>query len=196
MGNKPTTMRRIMPLVAAVLVTGAGASARLSFAQEQQPPPPPPTQQPPVQPPAPQPEQQPDLLKAASDDPKLSRLVTAIKAAGLEETLKTGGPYTIFAPTTSAFAKMPEGAYDDLLKPENKEKLAGILKYHIVAQKLTEADLKEGAELKTLNGGTVKVKLQPSLTVNDAKVTKTDIQASNGVIYHIDTVLTPAPAPA
>jgi|GEM_PF-732522 Secreted and surface protein containing fasciclin-like repeats len=183
--------RLIAPLTAALILSAAGLSAtsRPSFAQEQTPPP--------VQIPEVPVQETPDLLKAIEDDSKLSRFATALKAAGLDETLKSGGPYTIFAPTTSAFAKLPDGALDDLLKPENKEKLAGILKHHIVAQKLTEADvakLQDGAELTTLSGEKIKVKLQPSVTVNDAKVTKTDIAASNGVIHHIDTLLIPAPA--
>jgi len=123
--------------------------------------------------------------------------VAAVQAAGLAEALKGDGPFTVFAPTEAAFkaleAKKP-GILADLLKPENKEKLAAILKYHVVSGKVLAADvvkLKDGAQVKTLQGQSIRVGNKNGVHINQAKVVKTDIIASNGVIHVIDAVLLP-----
>ena len=123
---------------------------------------------------------------------EVTTLVTAIKAAGLVDTLKGAGPFTVFAPTNAAFAKLPAGTLDDLLKPENKEKLKGILLYHVhVGKAVPAADVKTMA-LRTANGKPLAVTVDGgNVMINDAKVIKTDIPASNGVIHWIDTVVMP-----
>jgi len=127
----------------------------------------------------------------ASGAGNFSTLVTAIKAAGLVETLQGPGPFTVFAPTDAAFAKLPQGTLEDLLKPENKAKLAGILTYHVVPGKVMAADVKT-MMAKTVNGQELDIKVTDgAVTVNNAKVTKTDIAAKNGVIHVIDSVLMP-----
>ena len=119
-------------------------------------------------------------------------LVTAAKAAGLAETLKGPGPFTVFAPTDEAFAKLPAGTVESLLKPENKEKLAKILTYHVVAGKVMAADVVKLHSAKTVEGQTVAIRaMGGSVHVGKATVTKTDIETSNGVIHVIDTVLLP-----
>lgn len=123
---------------------------------------------------------------------KFTTLVAAVKAAGLVETLKGKGPFTVFAPTDEAFAKLPKETLESLLKPENKEKLAAILTYHVVAGKVTAADVVKLTEAKTVNGKSVKIKVADGVvTVDGAKVTKTDVSCSNGVIHIIDTVILP-----
>lgn len=118
-------------------------------------------------------------------------LVAAVKAAGLADTLNGKGPFTVFAPTDDAFAKLPAGTVENLLKPENKEKLAGILTYHVLAGKVMAADVKT-SNAKTVNGKEVAIKADGGkVTVGAANVVKTDIAASNGVIHVIDTVLIP-----
>jgi uncharacterized surface protein with fasciclin (FAS1) repeats len=103
------------------------------------------------------------------------------------------GPFTVFAPTDEAFAKLPAGTVESLLKPENKEKLKSILLYHVVPGNVTAKQVMKlnGRTVKTLEGGSIKVSTMNGVTVDDARVTKTDIQASNGVIHVIDTVLMP-----
>ena len=114
-----------------------------------------------------------------------------MKAAGLAETLSGTGPFTIFAPTNAAFAKLPAGTVEMLLKPENKAKLASILTYHVVAGKVLAADVKSGM-VKTVQGGEITIVANADgVTVNGAKVLKTDIVGSNGVIHVIDTVILP-----
>ena len=125
---------------------------------------------------------------------KFKTLVAAVKAADLVDTLKGDGPFTVFAPTDEAFAKLPKETLDDLLKPENKDKLAAILKFHVVSGKVTAADVVklDGKELKTVQGSSLAVKVDgDNVTVGGAKVTKTDIETKNGVIHVIDTVLLP-----
>lgn len=118
-------------------------------------------------------------------------LVAAVKAAGLVDTLSGPGPFTVFAPTDEAFAKLQAGTVDTLLKPENKEKLAAILKYHVLAGKVMAADVKT-MDVKTVNGKELPIKVEAGkVTVGGANVIKTDIAASNGVIHVIDTVLIP-----
>lgn len=132
-----------------------------------------------------------DIVEVASMNPDLSTLVTAVKAAGLVDALQGDGPLTVFAPTNEAFAKIPKATLDDLLKPENKEKLVAILTYHVVAGKVMAVDVKT-AKVETLNGKTLDVKVADGVvTVDKAKVISTDIPASNGVIHLIDTVVMP-----
>ena len=119
-------------------------------------------------------------------------LVAALKAAGLVATLEGAGPFTVFAPTDAAFAKLPPGTVDSLLKPENKKKLTDILTYHVVAGNVHAAEVVKMTTAKTLNGESVSIIVNgSSVKVNDANVTKTDIAASNGTIHVIDTVLLP-----
>jgi uncharacterized surface protein with fasciclin (FAS1) repeats len=118
-------------------------------------------------------------------------LTAALEAAGLTEALSGEGPFTVFAPTDAAFAKLPAGTLDELLKPENKDKLVEILKYHVVSGTVLSTDLQSG-DVKTIEGKSVAVKVEDSgVTVNTAQVTGADIKASNGVIHVIDQVLIP-----
>jgi uncharacterized surface protein with fasciclin (FAS1) repeats len=131
------------------------------------------------------------VVAIAAGNPDFSTLVAAVKAADLAETLSGAGPFTVFAPTNAAFDKLPKGTVEDLLKPENKAKLAAILTYHVVAGKVLAADVKTGM-VKTVQGTDLDVKVTADgVTVNDAKVVKTDIAGSNGVIHVIDTVVLP-----
>lgn len=132
-----------------------------------------------------------DIVAVASGSSHLKTLVTAIKAAGLADTLKGTGPFTVFAPSDSAFAKLPKGTVEELLKPENKEKLTSILTYHVVPGKVLSSDLKT-MMATTVNGQQLDVKVTGGkVMVNNATVTKADIPASNGVVHVIDTVLMP-----
>lgn len=132
-----------------------------------------------------------DIVAVASNAGNFTTLVAAVKAAGLVETLQGPGPFTVFAPTDEAFAKLPKGTVDNLLKPENRTKLASILTYHVVAGKVMAADVKT-MKAKTVNGQTLDVQVSDGkVTVDKAKVTKTDIAASNGVIHVIDAVVMP-----
>jgi uncharacterized surface protein with fasciclin (FAS1) repeats len=122
-------------------------------------------------------------------------LAAALGAAGLVETLKGAGPFTVFAPTDAAFAKLPAGTVENLLKPENKAQLAAILTYHVVPGKVMAADVVKIKEAKTVNGKLLHVKVDGSnVMINDATVTSADIAASNGVIHVIDTVVLPQAA--
>lgn len=119
-------------------------------------------------------------------------LVAAVKAAGLVETLSGPGPFTVFAPTNEAFAKLPAGAVDGLLKPESKAKLTGVLTYHVVAGALKAADLKDGQKLKTVQGEELTVSVKGGkVMINGANVTIADAVSSNGVTHVIDAVLMP-----
>lgn len=132
-----------------------------------------------------------DIVVVASGADNLKTLVAAVKAADLVDTLKGTGPFTVFAPTDEAFAKLPKGTLDNLLKPENKEKLVALLTYHVVPGKVMAADVKTG-EVKSVNGKELDIKVVGgAVTVDKAKVSKTDIAASNGVIHVVDTVLMP-----
>jgi len=133
-----------------------------------------------------------DIVDTAVAAGQFKTLAAALGAAGLIETLKGKGPFTVFAPTDDAFSKLPPGTVEGLLKPENKAKLTAILTYHVVAGKVTAADVVKLKDAKTVNGATVKITVNgKTVTINDAKVTKADIVASNGVIHVIDTVLLP-----
>ena len=132
-----------------------------------------------------------DIVAVASSAGNFKTLVTALKAAGLVETLQGKGPFTVFAPTDSAFAKLPAGTLEDLLKPQNKEKLVAILTYHVVPGKVMAADVKT-MKAKTVNGKELSIKVTDGkVMVDNANVVKTDVAASNGVIHVIDTVVMP-----
>lgn len=123
---------------------------------------------------------------------KFNTLVAAVKAADLVDTLKGPGPFTVFAPTDAAFAKLPAGTLEELLKPENKEKLVKILTYHVVAGAVHAKDVAKLTSAKTVSGGELKIHAgKGGVTINNAKVVKADIETSNGVIHVIDTVLLP-----
>jgi uncharacterized surface protein with fasciclin (FAS1) repeats len=132
-----------------------------------------------------------DIVAVAAGAGSFNTLVAAVKAAGLVETLQGPGPFTVFAPTDEAFAKLPAGTVESLLKPENKDKLVAILTYHVVPGKVMAADVKT-MKAKTVNGKELDIKVADgAVTVNSAKVIKTDVAASNGVIHVVDTVLLP-----
>ncbi|MFT6267431.1 MAG: putative surface protein with fasciclin (FAS1) repeats [Alphaproteobacteria bacterium] len=134
-----------------------------------------------------------DIVDVAAGDPDFSTLVTAIKAAGLVDALKADGPLTVFAPTNAAFAKLPAGTVDNLLKPENKEWLGAVLTYHIVAGKVMAADVVKVDSATSLQGQAITVMVTDGkVKVNKSNVVATDIKASNGVIHAIDTVLFPS----
>jgi len=135
-----------------------------------------------------------DIIDTATGEgmQEVTTLVAAIKAADLVETLKGEGPFTVFAPTNAAFEKLPKGTVEDLLKPENKEKLKSILLYHVhVGDAIMAKDVKT-MSLTTANGKALSVKADDSgVMINDAKVIKTDVVCTNGVIHWIDTVVLP-----
>jgi uncharacterized surface protein with fasciclin (FAS1) repeats len=135
-----------------------------------------------------------DIVDTAVSAGDFKTLVAAVKAAGLVDTLKGEGPFTVLAPTDEAFAKLPEGTVEKLLKPENKEKLASILKYHVIPSKAMATDVVKlyGKTVKSVEGGMIKVSVDgDTVKVNNAKVIKTDITCSNGVIHVIDSVIMP-----
>jgi uncharacterized surface protein with fasciclin (FAS1) repeats len=131
-------------------------------------------------------------VDTAVADGRFTTLVTAVQAAGLVDTLKGEGPFTVFAPTDDAFAKLPAGTVEELLKPENKQKLTDILLYHVVSGKVMAADVTKLTSATTVFGKDVTIKVDMgNVYINDAKVIITDIETSNGVIHVIDTVLLP-----
>lgn len=144
-----------------------------------------------------------DVIDIASADPQFSTFISAAKAAGLTDTLRGAGPYTLFIPTNDAFAKLPAGTLDTWLKPENKDQLVALLNYHILPGKLKAADvmaMTNPSTATTLGGKTIRVKTTSPLMFGNATIIRSDIDASNGVIHVIDTVLMPdtttTPAPA
>ncbi len=132
-----------------------------------------------------------DIVDTAVAADDFNTLVAAVQAAGLVEALKGDGPLTVFAPTDAAFAALPEGTVESLLKPENKEKLISILMYHVVSGKVMACDVAKMKNAKTLNGKKVKIKSHEGVMINNASVVKADIVTSNGVIHVIDAVLLP-----
>ena len=135
---------------------------------------------------------QKDIVDTAVAAGNFNTLATALQAAGLADALKGNGPFTVFAPTDEAFGKLPPGTVESLLKPENKEKLKAILLYHVVSGDVTAAQVAQLNSAKTINGQNLKLKVDDgTVMVNDAKVVKADVLASNGVIHVIDTVLLP-----
>lgn len=132
-----------------------------------------------------------DIVDTAVGAGNFTTLVAAVEAAGLVETLKGAGPFTVFAPTDAAFAALPAGTVEDLLKPENKDKLIAILTYHVVPGKVMSTDLSEGLKAATVQGGEVTITLEGGAKVNGAVISTADIEASNGVIHVIDSVILP-----
>lgn len=133
-----------------------------------------------------------DIVDTAVAAGQFKTLAAALKAAGLVDTLKGAGPFTVFAPTDAAFAKLPKGTVEDLLKPENKAKLAAILTYHVVPGRVMAADVVKVTDAKTVQGGSLKVTAAGGkVMIDGANVVKTDISASNGVIHVIDSVVLP-----
>ena len=132
-----------------------------------------------------------DIVDTAVAAGQFKTLAAALEAAGLVETLKGDGPFTVFAPTDEAFAALPAGTVEDLLKPENKDKLTEILTYHVVSGKVMAGDLKAGMKAQTVEGAEITIDLDNGPMVNDAKVVTADVAASNGVIHVIDKVIMP-----
>lgn len=133
-----------------------------------------------------------DIVDTAAANGSFTTLVAAVKAAGLVDTLKSDGPFTVFAPTDAAFAKLPEGTVASLLKPENKDKLVAILTYHVVAGKVMASDVVQISSAKTVNGKSASVSVNNGgVMIDAAKVVATDIETSNGVIHVIDSVILP-----
>ena len=132
-----------------------------------------------------------DIVDTAIGAGTFTTLVAAIEAAGLVETLKGAGPFTVFAPTDAAFAALPAGTVEDLLKPENKDKLIAILTYHVVPGAVMSTDLTEGMMAATVNGAQVTITLEGGAKVNGAVISAADIVATNGVIHVIDSVILP-----
>ena len=133
-----------------------------------------------------------DIVDVASKAGSFNTLIAAAKAAGLVDALKGDGPLTVFAPTDDAFAKLPEGTVETLLKPENKEKLKNILLYHVVAGNVMAETAVTLDSAKTLQGSSISIMLDgKTLKIDGASVTQSDIKASNGVIHVIDSVILP-----
>ncbi|SEM63253.1 Uncaracterized surface protein containing fasciclin (FAS1) repeats [Loktanella fryxellensis] len=157
-------LRKTLMTTAALLTFGAGTAA---YAQEA------------------------DIVDTAVAAGNFTTLVAAVEAAGLVETLKGEGPFTVFAPTDEAFAALPEGTVEDLLLPENIDQLTAILTYHVVPGAVMAADLTDGMTAATVQGADVTIGVGDTVTVNDATVTTPDIAATNGVIHVVDSVLMP-----
>ena len=131
-----------------------------------------------------------DIVATAVGAGQFTTLAAALNAADLVTTLQGTGPFTVFAPTDDAFSKLPKGTLDKLLLPENKAKLAKILTYHVVSGKVMAKDVKAG-QVKSVEGSNLDIKTKGGVEINGSKVTKTDIEATNGVIHVIDTVILP-----
>ncbi len=133
-----------------------------------------------------------DIVDTAVSAGQFETLVAAVQAAGLVDTLKGDGPFTVFAPTDEAFAKLPDGTVEDLLKPENKEQLVAVLTYHVVPGKIMSGDIAgQTTMVETVQGGKLSVDATDGVKVDEATVISADIEASNGVIHVIDTVVLP-----
>jgi uncharacterized surface protein with fasciclin (FAS1) repeats len=134
----------------------------------------------------------PNIVEVAASNKDFTTLVAAIEAAGLAEVLSGEGPYTVFAPTNAAFAKLPEGTVEMLLLPENNDQLVAILTYHVVAGNVAAAQVVELTEVTTVQGGMAAISVSDAgVTIAGAKVIMTDLDASNGVVHVIDTVIMP-----
>jgi uncharacterized surface protein with fasciclin (FAS1) repeats len=133
-----------------------------------------------------------DIVDVAASAGSFNTLVAALQAAGLVDALKGEGPLTVFAPTDDAFAKLPAGTVEDLLRPENKDKLIAVLTYHVVPGRVTAREVVSLSSAKTINGRELRIDAKGSaVMVDNARVTATDIMASNGVIHVIDSVVLP-----
>ena len=135
---------------------------------------------------------QADIVDTAVSAGTFNTLAAALEAGDLVRTLKSDGPYTVFAPTDEAFAKLPDGTVEMLLLPENKDKLVEILTYHVVAGKVTAAEVVTLQSAQTANGSDVAIRVvDETVFINDSRIVATDIEASNGVIHVVDTVILP-----
>lgn len=132
-----------------------------------------------------------DIVDTAVAAGSFNTLAAALTAAGPVDTLKGEGPFTVFAPTDAAFAALPAGTVEDLLKPENKDKLVAVLTYHVVAGKVMSTDLTEGMTAATVQGANITITLEGGAKVNGAVISAADVEASNGVIHVIDSVILP-----
>ncbi len=133
-----------------------------------------------------------DIVELAASQENLSTLVQAVQAAGLVDVLKSEGPFTVFAPTNEAFAALPEGTLETLLKPENISTLKSILTYHVIGSKVMSTDLSDGASAGTVEGSDVNVNIDGNtVMIENATVTTPDVEASNGVVHIIDKVILP-----
>ncbi|MGI9364419.1 MAG: fasciclin domain-containing protein [Rhizobiaceae bacterium] len=132
-----------------------------------------------------------DIVDTAAGNDKFSTLVAAVKAAGLVETLKDDGPFTVFAPTNEAFAALPAGTVENLLKPENKDQLIAVLSNHVVPGIVMSGDLKDDMTATTAQGSSITIERYKGVMVNDAHIVTADISTSNGVIHVIDKVILP-----
>jgi uncharacterized surface protein with fasciclin (FAS1) repeats len=133
-----------------------------------------------------------DIVGVAASDGRFTTLVAAVEAAGLVETLQGEGPFTVFAPTDEAFAALPEGTVEDLLKPENRDTLIAVLTYHVVPGKVMSADIAgQQMEVATVQGSTLEIDATDGVMVDGAHVIVADVEASNGVIHAIDAVILP-----
>ena len=134
-----------------------------------------------------------NIVETAVSNGSFKTLVAAVTAAGLGETLSSKGPFTVFAPVDAAFASLPAGTVETLVKPESKEKLTGILTYHVLAGKVKSTDLTDGMTAKTVNGEEITIHLKDGkVFVNEAEVVIADVETSNGIVHAIDKVLMPA----
>ena len=134
-----------------------------------------------------------NIVETAVSNGSFKTLVAAVTAAGLGETLSSKGPFTVFAPIDAAFEALPTGTVETLVKPESKEKLTGILTYHVLAGKVLSSDLTDGMVAKTVNGEEVTIRLKDGkVFVNDSEVVIADVETSNGIVHAIDKVLMPA----
>ena len=134
-----------------------------------------------------------NIVETAVSNGSFKTLVAAVTAAGLGETLSSKGPFTVFAPIDAAFAALPTGTVETLVKPESKEKLTGILTYHVFAGKVLSSDLTDGMVAKTVNGEEITIRLKDGkVFVNDSEVVIADVETSNGIVNAIDKVLMPA----
>lgn len=133
-----------------------------------------------------------DIVEIAASAGSFKTLVAAVQAAGLVDTLKGKGPLTVFAPTDEAFAKLPAGTVENLLKPENKDKLTAVLTYHVVPGRVTAGEVVKLSSAPTVNGRAIRINAQNGkVMVDNAQVVQTDIMATNGVIHVIDSVIIP-----
>ncbi|MFP4092207.1 MAG: fasciclin domain-containing protein [Cyclobacteriaceae bacterium] len=133
-----------------------------------------------------------DIVALAQSQANLSTLVQAVQAADLVSTLQGEGPFTVFAPTNEAFEALPEGTLENLLKPENKDQLAAILKYHVVSGEVMSTDLSDGMTPETVEGSQLDVSIDGnSVKINDASVVNPNVEASNGVVHVVDKVMLP-----
>lgn len=133
-----------------------------------------------------------NIVEVAIDTENLSTLVAAVQAAGLVETLSGEGPFTVFAPTNAAFEALPEGTLESLLKPENRDQLVQILTYHVVAGEVMSTDLSDGMMAETVEGSQITISIADgAVSINNASVVAADVDASNGVVHVIDSVIMP-----